>query len=340
MPYSSLVPAQAAPLAVPTEEERSALHALERTDDNHRAAIAPLPCLNRVEAPPRTAMGLLTFPFVTVAWNVERCHVLDLSKELLARQGAGLVLLSEMDNGMSRTQQHHTTRAMAEYLDMSYAYGVEFLELELGTGAMLAACKDPQNDKGFHGNAVLSKTVLQTPTLLRLPDQSFWFTPSSARIGTRCAVMAVIATEQGPICAVSVHLENLGDTAHRRNQVEAVLDAIDEAFGDMPVILGGDLNTGLANEGDFEQEELFALAAHRGYLRHSGALDQMTTRPSPFSRSQTGPRFKLDWFLTRRVAVGTSIIVEALSPDGTVLSDHDMIQIVVEGLLPAAETLR
>lgn len=334
MPYPQLAPAQAIALPVPSQDVRNQMLALDRTEANHVDAIAKLACMNRVEAPPAPHLARLQFPFTTVAWNVERCHVLEPSAALLAEQKADLVLLSEMDNGMSRTGQRHTTREVAAHLDMAYAYGVEFLELELGTGVMLPYCKDPQNDKGFHGNAILARTALQMPTMLRLPDQLFWFNPQAkaARVGTRCAIMAVIATEQGPLCAVSVHLENLGDTAHRARQVEAILDAIEETYGEMPVILGGDLNTGLANGGDFEKEELFELARQRGYVRHSGEIDQMTTRPSRFSQNPQGLRFKLDWFLTRGVKVGQSSIIPSLGPDDAVLSDHDMIRIEIEGL--------
>jgi len=150
------------------------------------------------------------------------------------------------------------------------------------------------------------------------------------RVGSRCAVGAAVMTVDGPPYAVSVHLESRGDAAHRRDQIEALLDAADQLAGDTPVIIGGDLNTGLADGGDFEKETLFEHAYGRGYERHGGPLDQMTTRPSRVSRNPRGV-FKLDWFLTRGLDVEESRIVPALAPDGEVLSDHEMVVAKIGG---------
>jgi hypothetical protein len=43
-----------------------------------------------------------------------------------------VILLNEMDIGMSRSGNLHTTRMMAHALDMNYAWGLEFLELTNG----------------------------------------------------------------------------------------------------------------------------------------------------------------------------------------------------------------
>ena len=137
-------------------------------------------------------------------------------------------------------------------------------------------------------------------------------------------------TALGPLYAVSVHLENAADAAYREQQVRGLIDAIDQLAGDMPVIIGGDLNTGLADGGDFEKETLFAHAASRGFERHGGPLDQMTTRASRVSRDPQGA-YKLDWFLTRGLVVADSRIVPSVAPDGEVLSDHDMVVATISG---------
>jgi len=325
-------PAQAAPLDSPDQSTRRAMLQLERTHAIHQAAFDSLPCLNRVEAPASALTQQLAFPLMVAAWNMERCYAVEASAALVGTTGAQLVLLSEMDNGMARTGQRHTTRDMAALLGMTYAYGVEFVELELGNGVELEFCVDDENRHGFHGNGILAATTLQTPVVIRLPDQLFWFNNEvSARIGSRCAIASVIMTTEGPVCAVSVHLESRGDGAHRGYQMQVLLETIDTLVGTMPVILGGDLNTGLADEGDFDKEPLFALAAARGFTRHSGQLEQMTTRASRVSRTPKRA-YKLDWFLTRGVDVTESRIVPALAPDGEVLSDHEMIVLTVSGL--------
>jgi endonuclease/exonuclease/phosphatase family metal-dependent hydrolase len=319
-------PAQIALLEGPPQAERDRLDGLARTEANHAEALAGLACLQRLEAPVAERGEILSFPLTVAAWNLERCYNVEKSAVLLQRQGAELVLLSEVDNGMARTAQRHTSRDIATELGMNYAFGVEFLELELGAEVELAFCEDDFNRHGFHGNALLSKAALQAPVMIRLEPHGHWFTPESParRVGTRCAIAAGVMTTEGPLYAVSVHLENRGDAAYREAQVKRLIDAIDELAGDTPVVIGGDLNTGLADGGDFEKETLFAHAYGRGFERHGGPLDQTTTRPSRVSRSPRGT-WKLDWFLTRGLLVEDSRIVPSVADDGEVLSDHDMV---------------
>lgn len=333
MPTDLIKPAQVAPLAGPSQAERDRLLALPRVESEHAAALAGLACLQRVEAPVGPPALPLNFPLTVAAWNLERCYFVGPSAALLERQGASIALLGEVDNGMARTGQRHTTAELAAALSMSYAYGVEFLELELGAPVELQYCKDDFNRHGFHGNGLLAATPLLAPVMIRLDRHGHWFRPETKahRIGTRCAIAGAVATEQGPLYVVSVHLENLGDAEYRRRQMETLLDAVDELAGDIPAIVGGDLNTGLADGGDFEKETLFALAQARGYARHGGPLTQMSTRPSMINRDPARA-YKLDWFLTRRLDVAESHIVASVADDGTVLSDHDMIVATVSGL--------
>lgn len=325
-------PAQIALLTGPSQEERDRLAGLERTEANHAAALAALHCLQRLEAPVSELSAPLSFPLTVAAWNLERCYAVERSAEAIAREGADIALLSEVDNGMARTGQRHTSRELAEQLGMAYAFGVEFLELELGAEVELEFCTDDFNRHGFHGNALMAKSALQAPVMIRLEDWGHWFTPETPakRIGTRCAIASAVMTTEGPLYAVSVHLENRGDAAYREGQVRRLLDAIDTLTEDVPVIIGGDLNTGLADGGDFEKETLFAHAYGRGYERHGGPLGQFTTRPSRVSRNPRGV-FKLDWFLTRRLEVEESRIVAAVAPDGEVLSDHEVLVAKIGG---------
>ncbi len=326
-------PATIAPLVGPSQAERDRLMALPREESAHAAALASLECLNFVEAPVGPSAAPLSFPLTIAAWNLERCYFVEASAELIRRQGAQIALVTEVDNGMARTGQRHTTAYLAANLGMSYAYGVEFLELELGNAPEIAYAKDGFNQQGFHGNGLMVRGALAAPVLIRLDRHGHWFRPESKahRIGTRCAVAGAVMTAQGPLYLVSVHLENLGDAEYRRNQIETLLDAVDLLAGGLPVVIGGDLNTGLADEGDFEKETLFGYAAGRGYQRHGGPLDQMSTRQSLFHERPVR-QYKLDWFLTRGVDVAESRIVPAVGDDGTPLSDHEMIVATIVGL--------
>ena len=332
MSLDAVKPAQPAPLPPPSQAERSALLGLARTQTVHDKAMAALACLQRLEAPAGAPAPVLSFPLTVAAWNLEQCYAVEASAALLRAQGARLVLLSEVDNGMARTGQRHTAADIAAALSMNYAFGVEFLELGLGSAVNREFCTDDFNRNGFHGNALLAGSTLLTPALVRLPDQMFWFNDDveTPRIGSRCAIAGVVMTTQGPLLAVSVHLESRGDAAHRGAQMQVLLDAVDAMAGGLPVIIGGDLNTGLADGGDFEREPLFADAQARGFNRHGGPLEQMTTRASRISRTPKRA-YKLDWLLTRGLKVDESRIVPAVAPDGEVLSDHDMVVASIGG---------
>ena len=217
---------------------------------------------------------------------------------------------------------------------MAHAFGVEFLELELGAEVELEFCKDDFNLHGFHGNALLAKTALHAPVMIRLEAHGHWFRRRARRTASAPAAPSPPPSRPptGRSMLVSVHLENSADARlSRGGRSRGLIDAIDALAGDTPVIIGGDLNTGLSDDGDFEKETLFAHAYGRGFERHGGPLDQTTTRPSRVSRNPRGT-WKLDWFLTRGVEVTVSRIVPSLAPDGEVLSDHDMVVLEVGGL--------
>jgi endonuclease/exonuclease/phosphatase family metal-dependent hydrolase len=329
-----LKPAQPASLPAPSQTDREGYRNLERSEAIHRALIARLPCMNRVEAPvgPSDAKPL-AFPLTVAAWNLERCYFVAESAALLGRQRPDIVLLSEADNGMARTGQRHTAREIAERLGMSYAYGVEFLELDLGAPNERALCGDSFNARGFHGNAVLARAPLQASAMIRLDEHGHWFhgETNQPRVGGRCAIVATLAIGDGALVVVSVHLESKADAAYRARQTKRLLDSIDSYAGNLPVVIGGDLNTGLADDRAVDKEAVFAVAAEAGYRRHGGPLDAMTTRLSQMTRRPDIP-LKLDWFLTRGLAVAESRIVAAVDPDGSALSDHEMIVAEISGL--------
>src|SRR5882762_303247 len=155
---------------VPPQEERRSFRTLEKTYPIHEATIASLPCMNAVRTGgTATSAAPLAFPFAVAAWNLERCLFPEDTAAKLNLTRAPLVLLSEMDEGMARTAQKDPTAIVAHELGMTYAYGVEFLELSLGSEIERSSCVDDFNAKGFHGNALLASTVLREPFLFRLP---------------------------------------------------------------------------------------------------------------------------------------------------------------------------
>ncbi|WP_116082396.1 endonuclease [Tropicimonas sp. IMCC34011] len=297
------------------------------THDAHMAGVAPM---NLVETGGTADAAALPFPITVGAWNLERCLFPVPSATKMS--DCGLLLVSEMDHGMARTGQRNTTRDVAAALCMDYAYAVEFLELGLGSPIERDFCTDDSNELGFHGNGLMAKTALEAPFALRLFGERQWFRDAEQpRLGERIAVGARVLTEEGPILAVSTHLESACGPEHRERQLRGLLEVIDAEFPDLPCLLGGDLNTGNHNEGNWRAEGLFDVSSKAGFEIHGGPEDQPTTRPSLITRWPERSQ-KLDWILTRGLRMGETEIRSSLDADGRPLSDHDAVVTRVIGL--------
>lgn len=325
-----MITATTANLAPLPESGRAAIAALPRDIAVHDAHMATLPCMTTVETG-GTPGPSVRFPLTVAAWNLERCLFPADSAAKLAATGARIVLLSEMDKGMARTAQRHPTAEIGAALGLCHAYGVEFIELGLGSDTERAFCTEDHNSHGFHGNAVLAP-VIEHPFMIRLDGRRHWFITAGdqPRMGERMAIGGVIPTDAGPIVAVSTHLESVSDPAGRLAQMRGLIDALDSAFPGLPVVIGGDLNTGNHSGGDWRDETLFAHAASRGFTAHGGPDDQPTTRPSLITR-WPDRAMKLDWFLTRGLATAQAQIIPSLDATGRPLSDHDLITLRLTG---------
>ena len=279
----------------------------------------------------------MRLPITVGAWNLERCLFPEPSVRNV--DDCDVLLLSEMDHGMARTDQRNNAREMAGALGMSYAYAAEFLELGLGSPTERAFCTDDSNARGYHGNALLAKVPLHAPFAVRLHGHRQWFAgPEQPRLGEWIAVGATLQTDAGPFLAIATHLESACDPSHREAQVEGLLDAIDTQFPDLPCLIGGDLNTGNHNDCDWRAEGLFRVARDRGFTPHGSPDDQPTTRPSLITRWPERA-MKLDWFLSRGLGISRTAVRPALDPTDRPLSDHDALVTQIMGLEePAAET--
>lgn len=313
-----------------TDAQRARILAAPRTSEAHRSLLAELPAMNAVQTGGTARASHLPSSFTSIAWNLERCLFPQDSAAHMEPLAPDLVLLSEVDHGMARTGQRHTTEEMAHALGMAYAYGVEFHEMDLGGETERAYCTDDFNARGWHGNAILSAVPFERVRLIRLDDHGHWFTPDHGadpgqpRVGGRMAIAAVIAATNGPICAVSTHLESNADAAHRAVQFDVLMDAVDSFAPDMPVLIGGDLNTGnhMPPNYDWQDETLFERAKDRGY-DWSLTAEGMTTRPSLITR-HPARQMKLDWLAVRGLTGEASGILPAISGDRP-LSDHDAV---------------
>jgi endonuclease/exonuclease/phosphatase family metal-dependent hydrolase len=288
-----------------------------------------------------------------LAWNAERCKHLDESAAFLAAAGADVVLLTELDWGMARSQQLHTARELASRLGMSFAYGVEFLELDLGGERERSDFAGHRNSVGYHGNAILARGALQRPQLVRLETRGDWFDGArgEARVGGRCAVLAQVPVGGRDVIFAAVHLDSHGSPSNRADEMHTLLDAIDARDRNAPVVIGGDLNAfslALADLADRERveaalrddplrwshpvphEPLFTVAAERGYTwSQSNVLGESTLRHATDTGSARG-KLKLDWFLCRGVAASAPAVIDAVGArSGSMLSDHEAIAISI-----------
>ena len=320
-----------AELPTVTEAERAKILAAPRTSDVHRSLLAGLPGMNTVRTGGAAQEAQLPAEFTVLAWNLERCLFPEDSAAHVADIAPQVLLLSEMDHGMARTKQRHTTEEMAQALGMAYAFGVEFFEMDLGGETERAFCDDDFNALGWHGNAILSAVPFEKATMFRLDDHGHWFTPDAGgdagqpRVGGRNAIAAVLPGMDGPICCVSTHLESNSGPAHRAMQFDRLMDAVDDFAPDMPVVIGGDLNTGnhVPPDFDWRAETLFAQAEARGY-DWSFTADGLTTRPSLITRHPSR-QMKLDWICARGLMCLSHGVLASLDKTDKTLSDHDAV---------------
>lgn len=148
---------------------------------------------------------------------------------------------------------------------------MEFIELGLGSETERDFCRDNHNALGFHGNAILSQ-AMERPFLLRLAGARRWFLQGGdqPRMGERMAIGAHDSDQGGSDgCRIDPSRKQCRRPA-RAAQVAGLIDALEASFPGLPVIIGGDLNTGNHIGGNWRDETLFALAATRGLPRMAG----------------------------------------------------------------------
>lgn len=318
-------------LQMVSPDDRARILAAPRTSAAHRGLLASLPGMNAVQCGGAPRAVQLPDKFPVVAWNLERCLFPEDSAAHLADIAPQVILLSEMDHGMARTKQRHTTEIMAQALGMTYAFGVEFFEMDLGGETERPFCEDDVNACGWHGNAILSTAPFEKVTMIRLDDHGHWFSQDGGgdagqpRVGGRNAIAAVVATAAGLLCVVSTHLESNAGVLHRAKQFDVLMAAVDAFAPGLPVVIGGDLNTGnhLPPDFDWRKEALFANAEQQGY-DWSFTADGITTRPSLIT-PHPARQMKLDWICGRGVGCASKGILPSIDLTGRPLSDHDAV---------------
>jgi endonuclease/exonuclease/phosphatase family metal-dependent hydrolase len=130
----------------------------------------------------------------------KRIRNVDMEKipeDIEALKAADVWILNEADWGVKRTQYREIIRELGEALDMNWAYGVEFLEIDskqLGTDTfddredeadrqqLLEEFKvDKDRVRALHGNAVLSRYPIRDARLVPFTVGYDWFKESKIR---------------------------------------------------------------------------------------------------------------------------------------------------------------
>lgn len=326
-------------LTGPALDVRNDASAAEPTRASHDTFLNSWDCLHTIEAASPPVELSRPRVLTVAAWNIERCKRVEESADLLRQVGADVVLATEMDFGMARSSQRHTTRDLAGELGFGYVYGVEYVELGTGDPYETNLFADVPNQQGLHGNAIISRYPLLKPTLIPLNDNGMWYSGApkadgQRRVGGRMAIAAEIACDFGPLILVAVHFESESDAVERAVQTITLLNGIEKVYDCDAAVIGGDLNTA-ALTGKPTEVCLFSPQEYEPCFSafENGRFNwQMSNTGAPTTRSAPGrpvnyPLKRLDWIFVRDVFAHHPEVHAAVSSSGDYLSDHELITV-------------
>lgn len=121
-----------------------------------------------------------------------------IESQLATLQNVDVLVLNEVDLGMKRTDYRDIARELATALQMNYAYGIEFVEVDpvfdLGTQKVHLPDEqedqllqrdlqvDPQRYRSLHGTAILSRYPIRNARIVRLPVCYDWYAQEAKEI--------------------------------------------------------------------------------------------------------------------------------------------------------------
>ena len=166
-------------------------------------------------------------------------HSVDVLKSL----DADILILNEMDIGMARSDQQHTTRLLAYTLKMNYAWGMEFLELTRGSKEEQTLAEGMDNLLGLHGNAILSKCRISDPVIFRNKIGKYFSNDRSIingndyekRLGGRMGLLSRVHIGNKEVVVGSVH------------KLDGYTDEIKKYIGQSKAVMGGSQSWNFCN---------------------------------------------------------------------------------------------
>jgi endonuclease/exonuclease/phosphatase family metal-dependent hydrolase len=183
------------------------------------------------------------------AWNVQRGArfqaLLGALRDDPVLADADLLLLSEIDCGLGRSDNRNVARELAEALGMSYAFAPSYLTLEDDWGENRGGVA---NTLALAGTAILSRAPILSAENVDLPELRDKFSSSERRLGKKRALLVEVQLPAGPLLVGACHLDASASPLQRTLQLGALLDRVDareqiRSDARRPAIIGGDFNS-------------------------------------------------------------------------------------------------
>ena len=217
--------------------------------------------------------------------NGKRVREVDIEKipqEIDSLKAADVWILNEVDWGVKRTQYREVVRELGETLNMNWAYGVEFLEIDskqLGTDTfdygedeqtrqrLVENLKvDKDRLRALHGNAVLSRYPIRSARLVPFSTGYDWYKENKirplekgkrkagvligedllreVRRGGRTTLFVDLDVLEAPGQRVTIGSTHLENRAKPKIRRKQMEELLRQIHNIRhPVIIGGDLNT-------------------------------------------------------------------------------------------------
>ena len=244
--------------------------------------------------------------------NGKKIRSVDLEKipeEVEILKTADVWILNEVDWGVKRTQYREVVRELGKTLNMNWAYGVEFLEIDpkqLGTDKFdYGEDKESQQQlqkefsvdkdrlKALHGNAVLSRYPIRNARLVPFTVGYDWFKESKIRPlekgkrkaailvgedlqremrrGQRTTLFVDLDVPEAPGQVVTIACTHLENRVKPSIRRRQMEELLKQVHDiDTPVIVAGDMNTTGSDDTPTSVENML-------YKRY-GSIDFWTTK--------------------------------------------------------------
>jgi endonuclease/exonuclease/phosphatase family metal-dependent hydrolase len=242
-------------------------------------------------------------PLEIITWNIERGAEYGSVLGVLQALDADVLLLQEVDRGCHRTGYRRVAGDLARALGMNWVEAGEFQEIGESRGRQAA----------ITGQAILSRFPIEEASTLRFASQDRWrwsINPVQPRRGGRIALRA----RTGGMLVYNTHIESGENAGIKRRQMSEILaDQLRYAADGVPVVIGGDFNSGPIRGASTFRSLVGAAFAD--------ALGDAGTR-GPTSLGQRDP---IDWIFVKNLKPLNGRVVDA--PDA---SDHFPVMAALE----------